>query len=399
MSRYLVKLKPIDKFFFGGDMTFAIPAGGDDRKKEKEKENENERFSSYIITSGRFPQQTSLLGMLRFLLLRNSAFFKDGKIENKDKVKELIGQRSFMVSKGTGDFGQIKALSACFLMNSQEHYYLAPLDVNIAKSDGTGKPAEAEDAGNSSKTTGYVNGKEITLPEFKGYSPKNENPEYVIGENGKFVELSDIFKDDRRIGIARNINTGRTEDASLFKQISYRLKDDWYFAFYVDVSKDCNIWKYSNQIVSVGGDSSQFVITINKLDPPESNESSESEPKTSGSNQEKKLKVVLLSPSFIPRKLIVHDGKPEDDNTPYFFISKTVPFRFMETTIDTEDYTLRAGYQRSSRYELYASGSVFYFDSSDKAESFKKAVEGQDKKLNSFQRTFRQIGYNECKLI
>ena len=292
MSRYLVKLKPIDKFFFGGDMTFAIPAGGDERKKA------NERFSSYIITSGRFPQQTSLLGMLRFLLLRNSAFFKDGKIlEGKEnEVEELIGKRSFMVQEGTGDFGQIKALSACFLMNGQEHYYLAPLDVNIAKSDGTGKPAEAEDAGNSSKTTGYVNGKEITLPEFKGYSPKNENPEYVIGENGKFVELSDIFKDDRRIGIARNINTGRTEDASLFKQISYRLKDDWYFAFYVDVSKDCNIWKYSNQIVSVGGDSSQFVITINKLDAPESNESSESEPKTSGSNQEKKLKVVLPTP-------------------------------------------------------------------------------------------------------
>lgn len=378
MNRYLVTLKPIDKFFFGGDMTFAIAAG------DKEA---NERFSSYIITSGRFPQQTSLLGMLRFLLLRNSEFFKDGKIlegkENKEGVKQLIGARSFMVQKYTGDFGQIKGLSACFLMNNEKHYYLAPLDVNIAKSDGTGKPAE---------TIGYVNGKIIALPEYKGYSPKNENPEYVIGEDGKLVGLSDIFKEDRRIGIARNITTGKTEDANLFKQISYRLKDDWYFAFYVDVSEDCNIRKYSNQIVSVGGDSSQFVITI-KPDAPES------KPETSGSNQEEKLKVVLLSPSYIPRKFIVHDGDSNEDMTPCFFISKTVPFRFMETTIETKDYTLRAGYQRSAKYELYASGSVFYFDSSEKAMSFKKAVEDEDGKLNSFQRTFRQIGYNECKLI
>ena len=220
MSRYLVKLKPIDKFFFGGDMTFAIPAGGDDRKKE----NENERFSSYIITSGRFPQQTSLLGMLRFLLLRNSKFFKDGKIlegkANKEGVKKLIGEKSFMVQKNTGNFGLIKGLSACFLMNGEEHYYLASLDVNLAKSDCTEKPAKSEDAGTSSKTTGYVNGKEIALPEFKDYSPKNENPEYVIGENGKLVVLSDIFKEDRRIGIARDITTGKTEDVSLFKQIS-----------------------------------------------------------------------------------------------------------------------------------------------------------------------------------
>ena len=61
---YLVTLKPIDKFFFGGDMTFAIPEGNKERKEA------NRSFSSYIIRSMPFPQQTSLLGMLRFLLLR-----------------------------------------------------------------------------------------------------------------------------------------------------------------------------------------------------------------------------------------------------------------------------------------------------------------------------------------
>ena len=61
MSKYIVSLTPLGKYFFGGDMTFKV----------SDKNDYNERYSSYVIQSGQFPQQTSLLGMMRFLLLSN----------------------------------------------------------------------------------------------------------------------------------------------------------------------------------------------------------------------------------------------------------------------------------------------------------------------------------------
>ena len=57
-KRYFVQLEPTGKFFFGGDMRFGI-------------NGKEEEFSSYIIESSKMPQQTSILGMLRFLLLSN----------------------------------------------------------------------------------------------------------------------------------------------------------------------------------------------------------------------------------------------------------------------------------------------------------------------------------------
>ena len=107
MSKYQITLTPIDRFFFGGDMTFQV---GKD-----EKDDFNERYSSYIIRSLMYPQQTSLLGMLRFLILRNAGedVFKDGKIVDKSKAKALIGGKSFSVNSGheENDFGMIKSLT------------------------------------------------------------------------------------------------------------------------------------------------------------------------------------------------------------------------------------------------------------------------------------------------
>lgn len=80
-KKYKITLTPVDKFFFGGDMTFQVGTN--------EKDSFNEQFSSYIIRSAMFPQQTSLLGMLRFLILRNSGeeIFKDGRITDTGKGK------------------------------------------------------------------------------------------------------------------------------------------------------------------------------------------------------------------------------------------------------------------------------------------------------------------------
>ena len=372
-KKFLITLKPIDKFFFGGDMTFAVSSPEDVNNKKQQ----NERYSSYIIKSRHLPQQTSLLGMLRFLILSNSPFFKDGKIVNKKEASKLIGPQSFMVlQEGAGTFGQIEEVGACFLINKFDKdnivfYSFAPFD--------------SEYICRESDKFGVLNGLEIQLPNLTGYNAKDGYTVRIKGSDDKYVTFSDIFVEDRRLGIDRNIISGKTDDSSLFKQISYRFNDfskdgdtgakkkiaDWHFAFYVTVKDECNISEYDGSIVSVGGDNSKFVLRVNE-------NIGDIRPQLFGRNAEK---VVLQSPTYIERK---------DLSGVTFFITQIIPFRFMQTTVNnTVDYTLRAGYQRSCRYELYAPGSVFYFRNNLAANDFKKV-------LDSY-KAFRNIGYNEYK--
>ena len=367
-KKYLVTLKPVDKFFFGGDMTFKVEKSSEANKEDKAA---NERFSSYIIKSNKFPQQTSLLGMLRFLLLSNSEYFADGKIINKDGASTLIGSKSFEVSDKRGEFGCITELGACFLLDKSHGgdvcYSFLPYASEYRMTE------------YDSPVVGYVNGQKMTIPKLEGYTAKDGYSARVIGSDNKVLPVSDIFAEDRRIGIARNIDNGKTDNSGLFKQISYRFKDfneensriaDWHFAFYVTVADECYLSKYSGSVVSVGGDNSNFVFRavedVKDIRPVEF--------------QNDKM-VVLQSPSYL---------SADDLQGIKFFISDTIPFRFMRTSVkNTADYTLRAGYQRSCRYELYAPGSVFYFDCSDDALKFGKALERYE--------AFRQIGYNEYK--
>lgn len=385
-KRYLITLKPIDKFFFGGDMTFAIPESKNDDKRKKD----NRRFSSYIIKSMRFPQQTSLLGMLRFLLLRNDPECFDGtgiKATGTAKAETLIGPRSFCVSGSKGEFGQIERLSPCFIRDckNERDFAFAPFDWDFY--------AEMTD------DVGYVDGQKIMVPKLKVDAQKNPDyyemskdhefmakkgySEYLLYKNGddiKKIEVSDVFEEDRRIGIIKNYD-GKTDDSGLFKQIGYRFKDfveekdtakrikvaDYCFAFYATVKDECKLADYDGQIVLVGADSSQFVIHV-------ADKCEDDRPTDVVGD----CKVVLQSPSFISRETV---------KAASFFVSQTMPFRFMTTAVkNTKDYTLRAGYNRSRKYELYAPGSVFYFKDSEEAESFKEKLEQCE--------DFRQIGYN-----
>lgn len=124
MSNFLIKLTPVDKFFFGGDMAFYVE--GD--------ESHNDNYGTYFVESSMFPQQTSLLGMLRFLLLRGDPSLFDGSriIPGKeDEVVKLIGASSFQVrnqGRDTSVFGKIRNIHRCFVLctgaDGSEH----PLD-------------------------------------------------------------------------------------------------------------------------------------------------------------------------------------------------------------------------------------------------------------------------------
>lgn len=387
---YRITLTPVDKFFFGGDMTFQV---GND-----EKDKFNTQYSSYIIQSAHIPQQTSLLGMLRFLILRNAGeeVFKGNRIVDggKAKAKEQIGDKSFAVneSHSCNSFGKIMGISHVRVCRDNTDLEFAPLFGQIdfsGCSDGSynlgyvkvpnlsNGQYNAKDGLEtlliaSSNFNDYFNNYQVIATarkeEKKKEQPNLQTPPY---------QMDDIFVEDRRIGISRNIQTGKTEDGALFKQISYRFNDKdvkHCFVFDAEVKEDIDLSKYNGQLVTVGGDNSQFIIGISDF---------VSKPDSATSA----LAVTLLSPAFLTREDVKGNTK--------FAITRLMPFRFLTDRTDNSEgdnrsyHILNSKLERSPRYELYAPGSVFYFENTDQKKKFISAIESKEE--------FRQIGYNEYK--
>lgn len=359
---YLITLTPTGKFFFGGDMTFEVKSKNPDSKDADEAFNS--MFSSYIIRSAKFPQQTSLLGMLRFLILRNEPTVFDDKtqtITNRSEAGKLIGERSFQNKNEVNDFGKIKALSPCFLQKEYEQGKWGDL-VRSAKDDNL-------DINLTSFTSSIVNGRAVYLPTIE-YNPKKEykvtykldSPKMVMDEEG-------IFKEDICNGINRDIVTGKVDEDAYFKQVFYRFDDGYRFAFYAEI--DCDkLDGYSGQLVSVGGDNSQFVIGIKEVSAP-------LEQKPNGT------RVVLSSPAYLTM---------DNLKSVSFAISDTVPFKCMRT----ETASVTAYNKRNQRYgyieglTLYDRGSVFFFAEEKDAKEFFDILKRHA--------DFYQIGYNHIQL-
>lgn len=323
-----------------------------------------------------FPQQTSLLGMLRFLLLRSDKSLFDGQSiipEMSANVTALIGPSSFTVKAGGKNdscFGKILKLHRCFVRCEKKDGVVHNLDF-------LGFDHDICDE-NQGAVCGYINGRQVMIPSLGGYDPK-KGYRKVLSDGHVEKELKDVFAEDRRIGIQRDIDTGKTNDSSLFKQISYRFRNTeeckYRFAFYLEAEAD--MLGYSGEIVSVGADNSQFVIGVAEVaDIPEC--------KKAGAPH----KIVLQSPAYIDREVTERAS---------FAFTEVIPFRFLKTdVVDTENYSVLPRYKgankmkspsRSERYELYAPGSVFYFENQTDYDDFVKALEAY--------KGFRQIGYNE----
>lgn len=357
--KYKITLTPIDKFFFGGDMTFQVGVN--------ENDTFNEQFSSYIIKSAIYPQQTSLLGMLRYLILRNSGeeIFKDGKIVDKGKAVELIGCQSFLVNIGHADngFGKIVNLSRVRVQQT--------VRANRKVSELEFAPFYGKmDWKDSDK--GWFGSNESFIPNMPDYNAK-KGLEVKLTDGVFQYDLNDVFIEDRRIGIQRNINTGKTGDGALFKQISYRFNNkeaNHCFTFDTEIAADVAFKSYNGQLVSVGGDNSNFIIGITEC---ETYNNSESQIDNA---------IYLLSPAFLTR---------EDVGLAKFAITDIIPFRFLESSVYAKSYSiLNKDVKRSNvRYELYKAGSIFYFENNKAKNDFIEKLESK--------KEFRQIGYNEYK--
>lgn len=373
MKQYLVTLKPINSFFFGGETSFAS--------------GENE---SYIVHSRYFPQQTAMLGMLRMLVLD-----AHGKLEQPNNgalaengAEGLIGKKSFNASSPDAEqaFGHIGRLSQVCLRNSKDEFiHKAPLDWDFAYTPAT-KLARMVSI-TADNTQNY-------LPLLDKYEPKkNDLKEGFLSNNGKFYQTSDIFIPYSKIGITKK--SDRQEDEQgFYKQISLGFNKKKYPALVFAFTAELNTGTFSkiqsriatNPIITMGGEKSAFHFQIEEYPggiPFPGNHAYFMKGASS------KTKIVLLCDAYMDNSVFNHCE---------YTVCRCVEFRHLKTSLsETRDYYKRGegsdsnAIQRSDKYNLLERGSVMFIAGDENLNTITE-------KLKAI-KAFSQIGYNVFQVI
>jgi CRISPR-associated protein Cmr3 len=253
--KYLVRLKPLDPFFFGGNRTFS---------------------TYYIARSERFPQQTHLLGMIRRVLLEKKGLLKLGKPgwgisgAKEKEAAELVGVIPSGQNYSQETLGKIRTLSPVFLVSVQENcapdfHFILPKDTGF-KLNPTCYPNCIVSLNGIQKSEALC---------FDGFDYKNGLKEGLTA--GKFwenycshKEISDqdmlafdkVYEEVWQMGIRRKDRTvNEDEDGSVYKKYSYLLKKGFEFGFLLDTEEDLFGERFERQIY-LGAERSFFQMVI-----------------------------------------------------------------------------------------------------------------------------------------
>ncbi|MDP0505811.1 MAG: type III-B CRISPR module-associated Cmr3 family protein [Fusobacterium sp. JB019] len=351
--KYLVRLKPLDSFFFSGKNTFRF------RNGEKRKE------ANHYIESEYYPQQTTLLGVIRKELLIKKGWFRENRNDyakdirdkklNSSKLYSLVGKGSFN-AKGKNDFGVIKNISPLFLYNDGKLYKENSLKEQLGKKKYDNFKDKNIKFKVSDKTARVYLGNQKKEGTFllEEYDQKEEGVKEVVSikNSGEKIKLSTIFKDDLRVGIDVN------KKEAFYKQKFLRLEKNWEFSFILDLSEEIFDSNYEN-IVYIGAESKPFKMSIEKTE------------ESLNDFLPDKGEIELLSDSII---------KQEDYNTivenSYFILGE---FKYFKN-FRVED----GKYQKSNPMLILKKGSIIFYKK-DKSKIIKEKLENKE---------YKKIGYN-----
>lgn len=362
MSRkiYAITLSPLGPFFFGGEKAMGESDEAD-----------------YFVPSNCFPQQTGLLGFLRYELLRQNNLLG---FPLKPEAVNLIGKAGFP----TGNYNALESISPVFLAQRDKrkmhHWFPERLDRGY-----TYVKAGGETMINSSIRFNKV-------PFLKDYDPKNE-PQLVFSaeRQADLKSENEIFRDQQQVGIEK-----KNKEKAFFKLTLKRLQPGWGFKFYaiLDLPDGTRI---GDDLVWFGGNHSMFKMEVEEL-----NRKTEDGVIEYGwqygrpevGEYKSGNAIVLKAPAYLA---------PEDFCA-HFALSRTLPFRHIKSTSEVKEYYARpksvgtsgenndrAVLGKSGYCELFDKGSVFYFHD----------LNSLNKMANSLtkHKAFRQIGYNYFQVI
>jgi CRISPR-associated protein Cmr3 len=363
-NKYLITLTPLGNYFFGGELGFG------DLNTELPKK-ENERKINYLVEGTQFPQQTTLLGMLRYELLRNKGWLSPNHKTN-DAI-DLVGIKGFD-SNQTDSFGIIDNLSPVFITNSNQAFIPNRLLSQNGNEPGKNQLVYAN--------TSIMNGNGSHLTNYDAKHPIDD--EYANPKNLSVKQSEEIFQIATQIGIKKNY-TGSTDENAFFKQTFNRLKKGFSFAFYVQFNE---IPDFEQGVIFMGGDQSLFKFEI--AVPIEKSLFDEIETENSdlinNSNETDSFEIILLSDCKVSNVIFEYCSHSineirvfrhilvAENNTGFAHINKT-----------------NGIFKRENKLELLARNSVLFVEG---LEKLKEVVD-----LINSEIAFKNIGYNFIKII
>ncbi|HFI0633554.1 TPA: type III-B CRISPR module-associated Cmr3 family protein [Streptococcus suis] len=242
MSSYKVLLKPLECYHFPNEQNFWHGKRQDSRELD---------IPYYSLTE-LMPSQTTVLGMLRYLILKkNNQLGFDDKVD-QCRREELIGKESFAFDSEIQSFGRLKSLGPLHLISvtNEEECLLIPTPLNMGQNKRS-YSLKIDDNHN------YY---------FSDFSSKTFVPSFLtIKPNGAidFVDESAIFSKVYKSRVDTSERTGNNNKDSFFKLEMLVLKDQYLFQFYVDIDEEMD---GQPELVFLGGNKSLFEIRFEKVE-------------------------------------------------------------------------------------------------------------------------------------
>lgn len=275
MTDYLVTFRSLGDYSFGSDRHFSFVGKNNYSKDE---------YAPYFIRTNRVPEQSTVFGMIRYLILVSNGIqlkqdFKYGD-DTRNKIEALIGEKSFSLNGGVRDFGKLEKISPIFLLKNSEEIVIPNPFNNKQGKEGIDQfePIILEEVFTLSTSFG-----EIAIPKSKEYNPKEGYGDgYYNINTGHLEAIEDIFRTKVATGVRRVTQNDLQElkynkeekihfqeelekllknyDADrLFKREVHQLHKGYEFAVYVKV-KDGIVLK--DAIVPMGQKGTLFKVSV-----------------------------------------------------------------------------------------------------------------------------------------
>lgn len=354
---YLVELTPIGNYFFGSENTF----------NSTDKATNNTEIQNYLVRSRMYPQQTTILGLMRYVIL-----LKEGKLNGSLKEKnDLVGSRSFQgIDFGCPEkWGMINSISPLFLIKDNNKYTISGQDhQNYTDTDGKNKPKLLKLENEPRITFSYNKNSHLYFPD---YNPKQEALQLwknVLKD--EYLSPNDVFVESFQVGIKKS-RMGKSDNDAFYKQYFYKLKSGISFAFYLNIEGEIKNAP-SSIIVPAGADQSLFNVSFKE----ENSIFIEQNPTVGAA------KFTLISDAYI---------KPEILDSCFLAISSSVDFRYIKTTTSTKRYYNISNkdddMKKSGKHNLLERGSVLFTENPDELlKALKEPI------------AYRNAGFNYFKI-
>lgn len=341
--KYRIEFKPLDRYFFGGEMTFG----------------ENKEKANYFAKSNLMPPPSTVLGALRYEVLRQKGLLNYGS-DKRAEVEACIGAHSFSIEKALvsgeiNSYGILKKISPLFISDTKTgNYFTAmPLDYGIEMSESSGKC--------------YYSGKKNEHQiQLIGFDPKHctnfghwinkeykkledilkERYEIKEGKNEKKNEkLWNVFTISEQIGILKDKSEEEDKDA-FFKQQFITLHPDLSFVCTVEVNEYLS---EGDSFVYMGANRSMFKMSITAITQANDLDFTSLTDRNYFYFLYKNDRIVLLGDAYITDEL---------KNEALFIWGESTNFRSIQSSVDKPVSWAKP--EKSTLYHLLQRGSVIY---------------------------------------